>query len=938
MKGLRGIAIAAGLAVLALTAAAIVLTPAALDAILTGALRAQGFENPRLDVVAVSPGGAAIADLRAGADPGDPDVSIARVDATFDLGELLGRRRLRSVSVLGPAKIRLVVGSDSAVGVSGFRWRPSGGGTGGGAPFDRLAIERLDFEIAAPNAAVSGGASGSLDAAEGGRLALDLRGAAGFGAIRAEDLKLALRAELAADGGLEAVAEGAAGLAGSGFSFPATALEIAAAGKGWRAIFGAPASEVALAARIDLDAAQAPVDANPLIAGFLSAAPDAERRLAASADLRLTYEDGALAFAFADAVGARITDGEGALALAALGAEPAFLMDGGARRIALLARVSGADVGGEARLRAAAAPGARWSFESDGAFGEQALRDYALGETFFSVEGKADAKGFDADAVVSTIVKSAKIGRLTISDAPVVARAAMIGDFAAKTLDVASHLEECVRIARARLNLEGQSSEARLGDALFCRGDGPLVAARWGDDPQADIVGRLTAATGSYRIGVTTFEGAPPALDVVASYEPDRRLTVADAAVSGGRVVINGAIVAADAAGRISGRLDGETMSGAARLDRVILAQNVKTLTIAPVAAAGTARLADEKVGFDYAARTLDGRPLGTGAGVHDLRTGRGETAFSSGDLEFARGGLQPAGLVLALRGIVGETVGAATARTTFQWGRTPADFRSSGAFSLKDVAFVGPGRAVTRTVGVDGDLALSSLSPLKSAGVQTVTVDRVDLDALQLENGVIRFSLPGDETLSVVEAEFPWFGGRIGAYDASSPLTGGDTRMELKAEDVDLGQMLAFVDVEGLSGEGKVEGVLPLVVREGRASLVAGRMSAKGPGVVRYQGKAAEAAAASNAQAKLAFDILRELHFDELTAEIDGPLDGALQFNVVFKGINEVAAGRSKVPSPVIYRISIEAPLLALLDQARVSTDFRLQFDRLQKEAEGEP
>lgn len=932
MKGLRGIAVAVGAVALAVVLAAIFLAPAVADAVVTNALRAQGFKKPALDVAAISPRALSLKNVRAGADEADRDLSVESFEATFDIFELFAHRRVRDISVSG-GDVRLRVTDDGAVEVAGYLWRPGGGGSGG-APFERLSVRAFVFAGTAPIGDFGGAASGDVDRLAGGAVNLEIAGAARLGAARADDLVLDLAAQLRPDGGLGLRASGRADLKGSGYFFPQTRLSAQAQGTGWRAIFGAPVSEAAVTAELEIAAPPAPIAANPLIAGFLSAAPaGAARAVSADAKMRAVWSDGALTLAFADASGARISDGQGALALSALGSEPVLVLDAQGRRLAIAARVSGADVGGEARLRASAAKGARWSFNADGRFGDQVLRDYAFGETLFSVEGEADAGGFDAETVVSTLVRSAKIGRLSISDAPVVARAALKADFAAKTVVARSLEQECVGIARARLNLEGQSSEARLGDALFCRGDGPLVAARWGDDPHTDIIGRLTAATGSYRIGVTRFEGAPPALDVVVSYEPRAQRTLVDAAVSGGRVVVNGAIAATEATGRIEGRLEGVKMSGVARLDRVILAQNARTLAIAPVAAAGTARLADEKVGFDYRALTLGGRALGAGAGVHDLKTGRGETTFSSGELAFEPRGLQPAALILALKGIVGETRGAAAAQTRFAWGQKPEDFRSSGAFSLKDVSFIGPGRAVSNTVGVNGEVALSSLAPLKSAGVQSITVGLLDLDALQLEKGVIRFSLPGDETLRVVEAEFPWFGGKIGAYEASAPLTGGDTRMELKAVNVDLGQMLAFVDVAGLSGEGTVEGVLPLVVKEGRARIVEGRMSAKGPGVLRYQGKAAEAAAASNPQAKFAFDILRELHFDELTAEIDGPLDGALQFNVVFKGINEVTAGRNKVASPVIYRISIEAPLLALLDQARVSTDFRLQFDRLESE-----
>lgn len=941
MRGIRGVAIGLGALLLALVVAAVLFAPAVLDALLTNALRAQGFKNPSLDVASVSPGGVALRNVRAGAEPSAPDILVGEIDVSFGLGELIARRKVKAIRVRD-SSIRAEIASDGAISLAGFLVKPGSGASGGGAPFGALAFDDVKFKVASAGALggeFEGTVSGDVDRANGGMLRVDARGGVASGSMKGDEIAAALEAELNPDGGLTFDASGAGDLSGSGFSFPKTSISVAGRGAGWRAIFGDAAAALSADAELRVSAPPAPAADNPLIAGFLSNRGDSNgRMISADARLDLGWNAGVLAVTAPASPAAKIGDGEGALTISSLDGAPLARLAGGVRRLALSAKISGADVGGEATLRASTANAGPWQFQSTGHFGDQTLWGYALGETLYSTEGEADAKGFSAEAVVSTLVRKASIGRLTILDAPVVARANVVGDFAARTATVTSLAEECVRIAGARLMLQGQDSEARLQGALFCRADGPLVVARWGDDPHADVRGALTAATASYRIAATRFEGAPPELDVVASYDPDLQLTVVDAALSGGRVILNGAIVGTEAKGVLTGRLDGDKMSGAARLDRVVLAQNAKTLMVAPVVATGNARLAEEKINFDYDAKTLSGQPLGDGKGVHDIKTGRGETAFKTGELLFERGKLQPAAFILSLRGIVGETVGRASAETRFAWGQKPTDFRSSGDFSLKDLRFVGPGRAVTQTVGVNGDIRLSSLAPLKSEGEQSIKVGLLDLDALQLENGEIRFRLPGDETLQVVQAEFPWFGGKIGAYDASAPLTGGDTRMELKADNVDLGRMLEFVNVEGLSGDGVVEGVLPILVKDGRARIDQGVMSAKGPGVLRYAGKAAEAAAASNPQAKLAFDILRELHFDELTAKIDGPLDGALQFNVVFKGINEVTAGKNRVASPVVYRISIEAPLLALLDQARVSTDFRLQLDRLKDEEGATP
>ncbi|MEQ1931358.1 MAG: YdbH domain-containing protein, partial [Parvularculaceae bacterium] len=554
---------------------------------------------------------------------------------------------------------------------------------------------------------------------------------------------------------------------------------------------------------------------------------------------------------------------------------------------------------------------------------------WRLGETGIAATGSAGATAITADAVVTTLVREATVGRLSILDAPVASTFRLEADRKAHVWSFFSDPAECLRMPHGRFRLAGQDSEAELTGARLCRNEAPLLVWRGGDNPHAEVKGRLTASAGSYRIGLTRLDGLPPTVDLEAQYDPRAQLTEVAGTMENGVVIVNGAIAATDARGTFSGRLDRAALSGEAALSRVTLAQNVKAPQLAPITATGTARLAAEKVDFNYSAATERGLPIGGGAGVHDVRRGVGRTTFRSGALVFAPRGLQPADIVSALKGIVSGAAGSASGEASFVWGRRPSDFRSSGAFAIGDLAFLGPGRAVNRTDGVSGKIVLTSLSPLKSDGEQTLTVKGVDMDALKLEQGSIRYALPGDGTVRISAATFPWFGGRIGAYDSTAALTGAAIDTALKAEDVDLGLLLDHLKIEGLSGEGVVEGTLPLKIVEGRARVVDGFFTAKGPGVIRYVGKAGDAAGSANKQARFAFDILRDLHFDELTARIDGPLDGDLNFNIVFKGANEVTVDERKVTSPVIYRISLEAPLLALIDQARISSDIKLQIER---------
>ncbi|MGE0407669.1 MAG: YdbH domain-containing protein [Amphiplicatus sp.] len=601
-----------------------------------------------------------------------------------------------------------------------------------------------------------------------------------------------------------------------------------------------------------------------------------------------------------------------------------------AETMRLAATLAGAAFDGEARLLAAFDNGA-WRYDAALDLGEHKVDGIELGATHLAAKGVFRAPAVDGDVTVQTRVKSASLGALSVSQTNLEAALRIEIDLDAKTLSAFLD-EDCIALQRVDFRIAGQDSEGRLSGAGLCAVDDPLLTTSFVDGPRMTFAGRLAAKDARYRLAKTLFEGAPPMIDFRGSYDSAARTTTAQGSLSKGRILINKAIIAADAAGLFDARLDAAGMTIQSSLSRLRLSQNASPVQIAPVMASGAAKLAEDKFVFDFAAATPAGFALGDGAGAHDVKSGRGALTVKTGRLDFTPRGLQPANVVPALKGQIGTTDGAAEGVFTFAWGPRPADNRSAGDITFDDVSFYGPGRAVTKTEGLSGRLKLTSLAPLKSDGPQTLSLRHIDMDALQLEDGTAEFELPGDETLHIIRAEFPWFGGRIGAYDAVASLSGERAATALRARHVDLGQMLGYLNIDGLSGEGVVEGVLPIFLSEDKARVDGGLFYSAGKGVIRYAGQTGAAASSANKEASLAFDILRELHFDKLAAEVNGPLDGTLKFNVLFEGLSGVPVNEQRVVSPVVYRISIEAPLLALIEQARLSTDFRLQFERLKE------
>lgn len=933
MRGFWRIILGLALVVALLAGAAWFFRAPLAGAALRWALASAGIENPVLRVEDVSLQKLALKDIAAGPNTQDPDIAISSVEASFNWLDLLRARRLEKI-VVGDGALTLRIAPDGSARLAGMTLKSGGAArSGGGFPFDALVIEHLALTVVAPEGLASGRVSGGFEPEAGGafNVAVETALIAANG-LRAENAQFDGVVDFGAEGSTKISGEIAGDFAAPQLAARRVALSLDGEGGAWRDALAGNIGALTGRAAIRLASAELAV-ADSAALGWLRLwrAPDeaAIGALSLAGGLEASLADGRLTVGSSggEPLQARSDRGD-IVAITPLDGAPFYAATAESERLAAAANLSGAAHAGDGSLVAERRVGEDWRFEASLAFAREKFPAVAFGATRISAAGGAANGVIDADAVVSTLVENARIGRLNISDAAIGSTLRIRTDLKAKTLETSNHDGTCIDIKRARVTFEGQDSEMRLADARYCRAGAPLIVARWGDEPGGDFAGVLTARDSSLRFVRTRFVGPPPAVDFTASYLAGRQLTEIAGAFSGGRVILNDALVGSDVNGRFTFTLDRDDMAGEAELDSVRVVQNRKLLFVAPVLAAGTARLADQTISFDYTASTLRGAPLGSGAGAHDIRSGRGATDFHSGDLVFAPDGLQPASLVLALTGIISDAEGAASGDVHAEWGPKPEDFKTSGSFALDNVSFVGPGRAISRTGGVSGELNLTNLFPLKSDGPQSLEIKLLNLDSLIMENGVAEFELPGDDTLHIYRAEFPWYGGHIGAHETVASLSGERATVMLAAENVDLGALLGLAKVDGLSGEGRLSGALPVVFEEGRARIIDGRLKSVGPGAIRYVGAASDSAAASGAGAQVAFSILRDLRFSELEVTINGYLDGRINFVGRFVGTGEVAYNKAKGQLPVRYRITLDAALLELLKLAKTTQDVRLQIE----------
>jgi hypothetical protein len=313
----------------------------------------------------------------------------------------------------------------------------------------------------------------------------------------------------------------------------------------------------------------------------------------------------------------------------------------------------------------------------------------------------------------------------------------------------------------------------------------------------------------------------------------------------------------------------------------------------------------------------------------HDIASGSGNLDLTARDLLFSprpvatRPGLDIVTLIPPLRGVVSDMVGVANASANLAWSRT-TPIVSRANIETKGLDF---GTMLGPITGFAGDIKLDDILLVRTAGRQTIKVGLFD-PGLPIENGTVQFVLPGNNSLRLEDASWPFAEGKLSVRPATWAFRDGDQSFSIDVEDVDLAKLLRLTDVPNLEIDGKVSGVFPIEVREGNVEIVGGRLKAReGGGVIRYTGpnpsppppppgffarmRQRVLGKAPPAGADLAIEALRALEYKILEITVDGRITGELQMGVVLEGANQqVLSGQ-----PFKFNVKMNVPVGQLLD-----------------------
>ncbi len=146
-----------------------------------------------------------------------------------------------------------------------------------------------------------------------------------------------------------------------------------------------------------------------------------------------------------------------------------------------------------------------------------------------------------------------------------------------------------------------------------------------------------------------------------------------------------------------------------------------------------------------------------------------------------------------------------------------------------------------------------------------------------------------GRDLLTLEKSQAELLQGLITFSDFSfSPLK-PNFRTQVRISDLDLGEVLALERQQGLSGEGKLEGVFPLRFTDNQLTITDGLLHAKKPGgrIIFTPSATVKAYSATNTGLRIAIEALGNFHYDILDIGLNYRHDGTALLKTRLKGKN---------------------------------------------------
>ncbi|MEZ6011177.1 MAG: YdbH domain-containing protein [Hyphomonas sp.] len=431
----------------------------------------------------------------------------------------------------------------------------------------------------------------------------------------------------------------------------------------------------------------------------------------------------------------------------------------------------------------------------------------------------------------------------------------------------------------------------------------------------------LTIAAENPRVSLRTAKGQVPSLSA----------TLAGTVLGGTLVPANVSAETVTFEGQIgSGGLSGDLAGGS-----VLIRDFREDPVYQPLLSDLTARMDEWQLALSGPLRLQESDvPVGDITADVNVLSLNGTARVASRPLDFRKGGLQPVMLSERLRGVYTDAAGRLEAASDVVL--TGGKLAGTADITATDFGF--QTTRLGRVRNVNGHVRFADLFSLTTEPSQVLTIGEMN-PGVPLKDGRIVFRFSDGKVISVDSAAFPFSGGTLALSPFEWTLGGETQHVEVTADAIDLKELVSTLKLPKIEAEGTVSGRFPIDVERSKVLIRNARLFADpGGGRVAYLGDAADSAAQSDANVRLAFEALKDFDFTVLEVGLDGNVADRVKITLKLSGKsrNDIAYGSNANivrGQPFEFNIGIDSALAELFRSSQFYTNQQKLTDFVVKE-----
>lgn len=270
----------------------------------------------------------------------------------------------------------------------------------------------------------------------------------------------------------------------------------------------------------------------------------------------------------------------------------------------------------------------------------------------------------------------------------------------------------------------------------------------------------------------------------------------------------------------------------------------------------------------------------------HNLVSGLGNLKFNLTPIHFTPGGIQLSNLLPALDQIT-NMHGVIHAHAQVDWSKEKVQ-KSDGTIAIDNLSFTHPALKIE---GLSAHVNFDKLLPISTPPQQKIHIQTID-PGIPLDNLNIVYQIENSRNnqprIRLEDTRLAILDGILAIEPVTIDPLSEDTKITLTLNNIDLKHLFDSIEIEGLAGEGRLAGRIPILLNNRQITIDESRLMAKSPGILRFQSeKASQMLADAGSEMNLVLDILQDFHYSELSLSIDKTAEHDLTATLSLLGQN---------------------------------------------------